>query len=128
MAFYVSRHRAPGGAGIYVRLQGPTMLAYDELVTLGSRDQLDAELKDKLHALTTTPFVSNEAYFRGAQPHRPELKRLGRALRVVTWNIERGLELDGIKLLFADPEEFLRQARRNKADADIAGCDRNSTC
>ena len=38
----------------------------------------------------------------------------------MTWNIERGLELDGIILLFTNPEEFLAQARRNRPDADIA--------
>jgi hypothetical protein len=37
----------------------------------------------------------------------------------VEWNIERGLELDGIKLLFANTEEFLRRARRNGKKADI---------
>ncbi len=124
LAVYISRQRtgvATGGAaGGYVRLEGPTQLTYDELVTLGSTAQLDAALKDKLHALTSTPFISNEAYYRGAQPLRPELKGLGRTLRVVTWNIERGLELDGIILLFTNPEEFLAQARRNKPDADIA--------
>ncbi len=122
LAIYISRHRAPGGArtGRYVRLHGPEMLTYDELVTLGASDKPGAGLEDKLQALTTTPFLSNEAYYRGARPHRPDLPRLGRSLRVVTWNIERGLELDGITLLFADPEEFLRQARRHKPDADIA--------
>ena len=38
----------------------------------------------------------------------------------MTWNIERGLELDGITLLFANTEDFLRQAERNEAKVDIA--------
>ena len=106
--------------GGYVRLQQPKMLTYDELVTLGTNDKVSSELGDKLHAITTTPFISNEAYYHDAKPHRPELNQLGSLLRLVTWNIERGLELDGIKLLFANTEEFLRQAERNEQKTDIA--------
>src|SRR3990172_8022817 len=107
-------------AGSYVRLQQPTMLTYDELVALGTSNKVNGELGDKLHAITTTPFLSNEAYYRGAKPHRPKLTQLGNSLRLVAWNIERGLELDGVKLLFANTEEFLRQAERNETTADIA--------
>ena len=104
----------------YVRLHQPRMLTYDELLTLGTTDKARGELGDKLHAITTTPFLSNEAYYRGAKPHRPKLDQLGSSLRLVAWNIERGLELDGIKLLFANTEEFLRQAERNEQKTDIA--------
>jgi endonuclease/exonuclease/phosphatase family metal-dependent hydrolase len=38
----------------------------------------------------------------------------------VAWNIERGLQLDGIKRLFVNTEEFLRQAVRNEAKVDVA--------
>jgi len=111
---------ASNDTGRYVRLQQPEMLTYDELLALGTSDKVSGELGDKLHAITTTPFLSNEAYYHGAKPHRPRLNQLGRSLRLVTWNIERGLELDGIKLLFANTKEFLRQAQRNEPKADIA--------
>jgi hypothetical protein len=104
----------------YVRLQQPTLFTYQELVTLGTSDKVSGTLGDKLLAITTTPFLSNEAYYRGAQPHRPVLNQLGRSLRVVTWNIERGLRLDGIKLLFTNTEEFLKQAERKDDKVDIA--------
>jgi endonuclease/exonuclease/phosphatase family metal-dependent hydrolase len=106
--------------GRYVRLQEPRMLTYDELVALGTSNKDSDGLRDKLHTITTTPFLSNEAYYNGTKPHRPMLAQLGRSLRVLTWNIERGLELDRIKLLFANTEEFLRQAERNEKRADIA--------
>jgi len=105
--------------GIYVRIQLPSMLTYDELVALGTNNKFSDELRDKLHSLTTTPFLSNEAYYNGAKPHRPKLPQLGSSLRLVEWNIERGLELDGIKLLFTNTEEFLRQAKRNEQNVDI---------
>ena len=73
--------------GGYPRLQQPEMFTYDELVTLGTVDKVSGELGDKLHAITTTAFLSNEAYYGGAKPHRPELKQLGSSLRLVTWNI-----------------------------------------
>ena len=103
----------------YVRLQQPRILTYDELVALGTSKKFSDELRDKLHSITTTPFLSNEAYYNGAKPHRPNLAHLGSSLRLVTWNIERGLQLDGIKLLFANTEEFLRQAKRNEKRVDI---------
>lgn len=103
-----------------VRLQQPELFTYQELVTLGTTDNVSGKLGDKLRAITTTPFLSNEAYYRGARPHRPVLNQVGRSLRLVTWNIERGLELGGIELLFTKTEEFLRQAKRNEATVDIA--------
>lgn len=121
---YRSRHRevvAPVAtkADTYLRLQQPEMFSYEELLALGTTHNLSGTVGDKLHTLTTTPFISNEAYYRGATPHRPVLKQLGRSLRVVTWNIERGLELDGIKLLFANTDEFLKRAERKETKVDL---------
>lgn len=104
----------------YVRLQQPGTFTYDELVTLGTSDKLPQPLADKLHTITTTPFISNEAYYRGTKPHRPEVNQLGPSLRLVTWNIERGLQLDGIKLMLANTDEFLKQAQRKEGKVDIA--------
>jgi endonuclease/exonuclease/phosphatase family metal-dependent hydrolase len=105
---------APKNAAAYVRLQQPRLFTYQELVTLGTIDDVGGKLAGKLHTITTTPFLSNEAFYRGAKPHKP-----GRSLRLVAWNIERGLELDGIKLLFANTEEFLRQAARKGSDVNL---------
>ena len=121
---YRSRHRqvaAPVAtkADTYLRLQQPEMFSYAELLALGTTDNVSGTVGDRLQTLTTTPFISNEAYYRGATPHRPVLKQLGRSLRVVTWNIERGLELDGIKLLFANTDEFLKRAQRNETEVDL---------
>jgi len=108
------------GAGKYVRLQQPAMLTYNDLLALGTSDKTSGVLGKKLHAIMTTPFLSNEAYYQGAKPHRPKLNQLGSSLRLVAWNIERGLELDSIKLLFANTEKFLQQAELHEQKADIA--------
>jgi endonuclease/exonuclease/phosphatase family metal-dependent hydrolase len=92
----------------YARYQEPALFSYDELVALGENDEPDERLAEKLAALRTTPFLSNEAHYRGAKPHRPEPEGLGPSLRVVMWNIERGFTLDQLKLLFTDTKAFLK--------------------
>src|SRR4051794_12525781 len=92
---------------VYVRTSGPQVLSFPELVLLGEQDKISSELQKKLTALLTTPFVSNEAFYRRAKPHRPALTVGGPGLRLLQWNIERGVELDNIKLAFADSNAFL---------------------
>ncbi len=98
---------APAADDAYTRYQEPAMFSYDELVAL-QEDQLDDGLDAKLTAIRTTPFLSNEAHYRGAKPHRPDIEELGPSLRVVMWNIERGFALDHLKLLFTDTNAFLK--------------------
>jgi len=102
----------------YIRYQQPVMFTYEELVELSRNDKLDSQLKSKLDAITTTPFVSNEAYYSGAEPHRPIVDQLGPTLRVVMWNIEQGIQLDTIKLLFTDKDAFLTGVRKSEAKLD----------
>jgi hypothetical protein len=72
------------------------MFSYAELVTLSNTDPLDDALTGKLKLLTTTPFISNEAYYAGVKLHKPSFHGTP-SLRVVFWNIERGLRLEEIK-------------------------------
>jgi hypothetical protein len=80
---------------------------------LGEQEEIDERLNDKLQGLLTTPFVSNEAYYRGAKPRPLVLPKLGPSLRVVFWNIERGLNTDLIKLALTDTEAFLQSVPPN---------------
>ena len=89
---------------------GPVILTFEELVTLSSEDQPAAPLSDKLALLLRTPFWSNEATLAGNQPHRPSVEGLGPVLRVASWNIERGLNFELIRLALSDPEAFTRTA------------------
>ena len=90
----------------YTRTSQPAMLSYQELAALGE-EPVDPALDAKLHTLLTTPFVNNEAYFNGTKPLRPDLKGMGPSLRLVEWNIERGIELDKMKLLLTDKQAFI---------------------
>ncbi|HZI19866.1 MAG TPA: endonuclease/exonuclease/phosphatase family protein [Pyrinomonadaceae bacterium] len=84
----------------------PPALTYDELLTLYDRETPPEPLRRKLQSLLTTPFVSNEATERGTRPAAPRSERLGRFLRVVQWNVERGLEYEAIEAAFVSPHRF----------------------
>jgi endonuclease/exonuclease/phosphatase family metal-dependent hydrolase len=99
----------------YTRSSQPALLSYQELVSLGAQETVDPALAAKLHTLLTTPFINNEAYFNGTKPLRPDLKGMGPSLRLVEWNIERGIEFDKIKLLLTDSQGFLNQVHREAA-------------
>ncbi|HWY69194.1 MAG TPA: endonuclease/exonuclease/phosphatase family protein [Terriglobales bacterium] len=94
----------------YTRNSRPPMLNYAELVTLSEQDPIDSTLAEKLQTLLTTPFVNNEAFHRGAKPIRQVCRQKNPCLRLIAWNIERGLQLDEIKLAFTNKSGFLSNA------------------
>ena len=105
----------------YIRQSEPKIFSYDELVQLSINKALSPELADKLKAVTTTPFINNEAYYSGAKPRPREVRRLGPSLRVVFWNIERGMGLDDIEMFLKDKDRFMAKVadeRRKAKEAD----------
>lgn len=91
----------------YIRHQEPDYLTFDELKILSTNPNPGGILGEKLAHFWTTPIINNEAYYQGVKPHRPEDARLGSYLRVVSWNIEKSLNMDkAIKLLTASEAEF----------------------
>ena len=113
LCFFVSAQDKSGAD--YTRTSQPAMLSYQELVELGEQETVDPALAAKLHTLLTTPFVDNEAYFNGVKPLRPDLKGMGPSLRLVEWNIERGIEFDKIKLLLTDKQGFISEVHGDAA-------------
>jgi len=105
----------------YIRDSRPALFSYDELLQLGSGQDLSPELTSKLRDLTTTPFINNEAYYRGAKPRPLDVPHLGPSLRVAFWNIERGLELENIQLLLTDKERFVAKVGAERKHAKEAG-------
>lgn len=85
----------------------PELLTWDELITLYQSATPPPALAAKLHALLTTPFVSNAASEAGKKPLRLSTSALGPFLRVVQWNIERGLEFDALRLAFSNADKFV---------------------
>ncbi|MGA7964061.1 MAG: endonuclease/exonuclease/phosphatase family protein [Candidatus Acidiferrales bacterium] len=90
----------------YVRRSAPELLTFDELVELEKTEEPRPELAARLEQLLHTPFLSNEAYYAGAKPNRPSSEALGPFLRATMWNIERGIEFDGIRTSLAEPDKF----------------------
>jgi endonuclease/exonuclease/phosphatase family metal-dependent hydrolase len=100
-----------GDAGGEIVLESrPAVLNYEELVLLSDNAEPGAPVREKLDRLLRTPFVGNAAHHAGTRPRRPELDRLGPALRVAVWNIERGSEFELIRLALSDPDGFLEEA------------------
>jgi len=90
----------------YVRFSKPDLLTFEELVELEKNDPPTAALAEKLNHLLTTPILSNEAYLKGAKPKRPSSPELGPFLRVICWNIERGIQFNPIRIALSEPEKF----------------------
>jgi hypothetical protein len=86
--------------------QAPELLTYNELIQLYEQATPPDALQKKMHALLTTPFVSNAASARGVKPLLPSSPALGKFVRVIEWNIERGLEYDAIRAAFTDAASF----------------------
>src|SRR6185503_9312744 len=91
-----------------VQQQSPDLFSYNELVQLYEQETPPEALQNKLRLLLTTPFVNNQASTRGAKPVLPITPNLGRSLRVVQWNIERGIEYDAVRAALANPNTFAR--------------------
>ena len=88
--------------------QAPDLFSYPELVQLYEQESPPEALQTKLDKLLTTPFVSNSATARGIKPLVPRTRKLGAFVRVVEWNIERGLEYEAIRSAFTDPARFAK--------------------
>ena len=84
----------------------PQLLTWEEIIQLYQQEDPPRPLQDKLKRLLTTPFVRNDAFDAGRKPLKPGPEGQGIYLRVVQWNIERGLEFDAIRFAFSDPKQF----------------------
>ncbi|MEZ5399347.1 MAG: endonuclease/exonuclease/phosphatase family protein [Bryobacteraceae bacterium] len=101
---------ASGRADDYERSRMPDLLTWEELRVFGEQHPPPAGISAKATALAKTPFISNEAWFRGVRAQGVEAPRAGRSLRIMEWNVERGLRLDEIKQMFTDTKQFLAKA------------------
>ncbi len=115
--------KPPSTAQMQVTAGVPQLLTFDELVELYAQDIPAAPLQQKLDALLTTPFVDNSMSNRGGLPIRPFVAGLGPSLRIVQWNIERGIELPVITAALSGATAFEPFVERSRHPED----DRRST-
>jgi endonuclease/exonuclease/phosphatase family metal-dependent hydrolase len=109
----VAAQNSPGSAP--AQNVKPAMLNYDELVTLYENEKVGPALTQKLETLLTTPFVNNDAGISSTKPLHPDRDDAAPTLRLVQWNIERGLQLDDLKLALSDKQGFLAKAQGKSA-------------
>lgn len=95
----------PGHSAIHAQQQAPELFTYAELIQLYETQNLPNALQVKLDRLLTTPFVSNTRDVPSSLSRDP---KLGSFVRVVQWNIERGIEYDAIRAALADSTQFAR--------------------
>ncbi len=84
----------------------PQLPTYEELVHLADHPHPAGILKHKVDKLFRSPFVSNQASRNGVEPRYPEDSRLGRFMRVMSWNIEKSLNLTQAIQAFTRPKDF----------------------
>lgn len=92
---------------------------YNELETLYEKETLSETLKLKLNRLLTTPFVEN-SYKNSTSLRLSKSPQLGEFLRIVQWNIERGLEYEAIEAAFSDKVKFGELLNKEKFPAGSA--------
>jgi len=86
--------------------KAPEFFSFTELQQLYEVENLSEPLETKLQNLLTQPFVNNS--FRTNAPRQlNKSEKLGEFLRVVQWNIERGLEFEAILAAFESEEKLL---------------------
>ncbi|OGX03365.1 MAG: hypothetical protein A3G87_02970 [Omnitrophica bacterium RIFCSPLOWO2_12_FULL_50_11] len=93
-------------SGAFVRFSAPEFLTFDELVQVSKNPDPVGPLYEKLLKLLSTPIMSNEAYHRGVRPQVKKDPRLGRLMRVATWNIEKSMEIKGAIVAFTDADGY----------------------
>lgn len=112
---------APSAAPALIEYQEPEFLTFQELLSLSDDPEPAGPLKKKLRQLFTTPIIDNRAFFQGASPINPVDPRIGKSIRVATWNIEKSLRIDeAIKLLTVTDEEFRALVNVETAPSDSA--------
>lgn len=100
----------------------PAVFSYAELTTLYEQETVSSLLEEKLKTLLTTPFVDNS--YEAADARFLRSAQLGEFLRVAHWNIERGLEFEALKAVFAGETEFVKLLDKNSEDFPIESDER----
>jgi len=84
------------------QITGPPFLNFSEIKALAGLEP-PSETRSRLNALLHTPFVRNRPV-----PSTPS-PALGPELRVVFWNIERGLQWELIRTALTDSAQFRKR-------------------
>lgn len=95
-----------------IRFQAPQELSFSDLVTLATVNPAPSTIEERLDALLSHPFISNEATFGGAKPLMPVVPGVGQVLRIAEWNINREYNPAMLPAL-SNLDEYQALARQN---------------
>jgi len=98
-----------------VQIQAPEFLKFEELKELSRRPFQPGELREKFEGLWKAPIVNNQAALRGVEPIGPTSPKLGKYIRVVTWNVEQSLRMADVISAFTDRSAFEKLVDTKKA-------------
>ena len=101
--------------------RSPALLSFEELKQLSGPDSFSGSLAEKVERVLNTPFISNAAARLGAKPIHLRDQELGVYIRAAQWNIERGMNLDLIKLILQDKEAFKSKIDRKQFQPGTPG-------
>ena len=84
-----------------------TVLSYDDLITLSKPVQHSKELLLKLDKQLSIPYIFNSPDFLKFHKYNNNY------LRLVHWNVERGINLDALKKVFGNSSNYYYSFRKN---------------
>jgi len=82
-------------------------LSFNDLVTLSKSEIYYGDLRSRLNYVLYNPIINNSYGKNNILLNND--KKIGDFIRVLDWNIDRGLNLDYIKLLFSSPNEIMKK-------------------
>jgi len=86
----------------FVEFQSIEYFSFDELISLSKNPKpSDPKFRKKLRNFFKTPIISNESYYKGIRPETSLDLNFGPLIRVASWNIEKSLNIDRIKMFLA---------------------------
>ncbi len=91
-----------------IKYQEPQFLTFRELKELSRNPYPGWFLERKLQHFWKTPIIDNNAYYHGhgAAGRHPADQKLGKYLRLVSWNIEKSLHMADAITAFSPAKKF----------------------
>lgn len=89
-------------------------LTFDDLVKLSSTKNLPTDLKQRLYYVLYTPIVDNTIEKNDTQLNHDS--KIGDFVRIASWNIDRGLNIDYIKSIFSSSDDIMNKITDPKVD------------
>lgn len=92
-------------------------LSFDDLVKLSKSQTYYGDLRSRLNYVLYNPIIDNSLGNENNIKINND-KRIGDFVRVASWNVDRGLNFDYIKLLFSSPNEMMKKISDPQVDKE----------